>query len=358
MMLSRLNLCTSYSCLAPPRSTTSARYAVTGVCLVGLYMVVESWLNALAPSRQRGRIFAAYMAVTLVAMALGQFLILVGESLGFTPFALVSILLSLALVPVALTRVAEPAAVEAPALGLPRLFRLSPLGVVGALASGLLNGAFFGMGAVFASRIGLSGPAIAAFMSATIIGGALLQWPVGHLSDRHDRSGVLVGVCFCAAALAAAGFVLARLSQPGLIAAAFCYGGLVFAVYGLSVALVNDCLAPGEVLEATSGLLLLHGLGATVGPLAAGLLMDVLGPGSLLLYFVLVLVLTGSFGVYRMRLGPQRPAAEQRGFVAMAGSSQAVLAMDPGGRPNRGPSPGSGRRAGAAASSHKTIGHG
>ncbi|MGA8004728.1 MAG: MFS transporter, partial [Burkholderiales bacterium] len=81
---------------------------ITGVCIVGLYMVIESWLNALAPNSKRGTIFAAYMATTLGALAFGQFLILVGDVLGFTPFALVSILLSLALVPVALTRVPEP----------------------------------------------------------------------------------------------------------------------------------------------------------------------------------------------------------------------------------------------------------
>ena len=99
---------------------------VTGVCVVGLYMVIESWLNALAPNSGRGRIFAAYMATTLGALAFGQFLILIGNVVGFTPFALVSILLSLALVPVALTRVPEPPPVAAPRPALRRLLAVAP----------------------------------------------------------------------------------------------------------------------------------------------------------------------------------------------------------------------------------------
>ncbi|MGH8662962.1 MAG: hypothetical protein ACREUX_01730, partial [Burkholderiales bacterium] len=125
---------------------------LTGMCIVGLYMVIESWLNSLAPNNQRGKIFAAYMATTHIAMAFGQALILVGDRFGFVPFALASVLLSLALVPVTLTRVLEPKPVAAPRLGLRNLYETSPLGVVGATVSGLVNGAFFGMGAVFADR--------------------------------------------------------------------------------------------------------------------------------------------------------------------------------------------------------------
>ncbi|OGA40514.1 MAG: hypothetical protein A3G24_18415 [Betaproteobacteria bacterium RIFCSPLOWO2_12_FULL_62_13] len=305
--------------------------AITGFCLVGLYMVIESWLNVLAPNQHRGRVLAAYMAVTLVALALGQFLILAGDVKGFVPFALVSILLSLALVPIAMTRVEQPKAVEAPRLSLRHLYEISPLGVYGALASGLLNSAFYSMGAVFGQRIGLSEAEIAAFMSATIIGGAALQWPIGHFSDRHDRRVVLVVVCLFAAALATAAFLVVPRFHSALAVIGFLYGGLVFTVYGLSIAHVNDYLKPAEVLEATSGLLLLHGIGASVGPAAAGALMDALGPGSLLVYFTLILVMLGALGLYRMRIRPSPVPSEHCEFVAMASSSRAALEMDPRG---------------------------
>jgi MFS family permease len=331
----------AFSLLASVASTTAIVHAMwtdpwlwaalrmlTGICLVGLYMVLESWLNVIAPNAARGRIFATYMAVTLVAMGAGQFLVAVGDVMEFIQLGLVSILLSLALVPVAFTRTPEPKPVQAPKLSLARLYVLSPLGVAAALASGLLNGALYGMGAVFGQRLGLSEGGVAAFMGATIFGGALLQWPIGHLSDKHDRRRVLTYVCAGAAVLATAAYSLSQFSTTALIVCAFFYGGLVFTVYGLSVALVNDKLAQEEVLAGAGTLLLVHGVGAMLGPTAAGTLMNFFGPGTLLLYFILVLVASALFGLRELRSHAISPEP-QHSYVTMAVSTPVVLEMDP-----------------------------
>ncbi|MBP6493476.1 MAG: MFS transporter [Rhodoferax sp.] len=304
---------------------------VTGVCLVGLYIVVESWLNVVATSEQRGKVFAAYMAVNGVALALGQWLILVGDRFGFVPFALVSILFSFALLPITLTPVAEPQPTEAPKLGLIELFAISPIGVIGAVGSGLLNGALFSLGHVFAQGVGFSEAGIATFMAATILGGAVFQWPVGHLSDRHDRRRVLFLVCCASAAVAIAGFFLAREYEGMLIGMGVIYGGLSFTIYGLSVAHVNDLIDPSRVLEVTGGLLLLYGIGATVGPTLGGGVMDLMGPEALMLYLAGVLVLLvlciWRYALkYPLNVGAQAEKAE---YVLMGSGSQAVLQMDP-----------------------------
>jgi MFS family permease len=307
----------------------AALRVVTGVCMVGLFMVMESWLNVLSPNERRGRIFAAYTALNLAAMALGQFFLLIGDLRGFVPFALVSMLYSVALVPVALTSVREPSPVGVPHVHLRQLYTISPLGVVGTLAAGLAQSAFWGMGAVFAQGIGLSRAGISTFMSAAIIGGALLQWPIGRFSDRHDRRLVLMLVCFAGAAVALVALYVARLSQPALFASAFVYGGFAFSVYSLSVSHVNDHLAPAEVLHATSGLLLLYGIGASVGPALVGVLMNTLGAASLLGYFAVVLGLLALFALYRMRVAEPLPAELRGPFVPMVRTSQAALEMDP-----------------------------
>ena len=304
---------------------------VTGVCLVGLYIVVESWLNVVATTEQRGKVFAAYMAVSGVAMALGQWLILVGNRFGFVPFAMVALLFSLALVPITLTPVAEPEPTEAPKLGLVALFAISPIGVIGAVASGLLSGAFYSLGHVFGHGVGFSETGIATFMAATILGGAVFQWPVGHLSDRHDRRLVLFWVCVACAAVAGAGFYLANEYENSLIFLGIVYGGLAFTVYGLSVAHVNDLIDASKVLEVTGGLLLLHGVGATVGPTLGGSLMDLMGPESLMLYFAGVLVVL-ALCVWRfISIRPLNAAQTEHksDYVVMSGGSQAVLQMDP-----------------------------
>ncbi|MBX3607615.1 MAG: MFS transporter [Piscinibacter sp.] len=310
---------------------------VTGTCLVGLYIVVESWLNVLAPREQRGKVFALYLTVSCVAMALGQWLLLVGDRLGFVPFVIVSVLLSFALLPLTLTPVAEPEPVEAPHLGLAQLYRTSPLGVSGAFTAGLLSGALLGLGAVFVQRLGLSDAAVAAFMAATILGGALFQWPIGHLSDRHDRRRVLFAVCAGTAVVAAGTFAALRMAPAALIPAGIVLGGLLFAIYGLSVAHVNDLIDPSRVLEVTGGLLLVHGIGASIGPTLAGIVMNLLGPGSLLVYFAVATALQALYTLHRMRYAAPVPAEAKAGYVVMGGSSQATLQLDP--RATRPPEP-------------------
>ncbi|MBA4263824.1 MAG: MFS transporter [Comamonadaceae bacterium] len=316
---------------------------VTGVCLVGLYIVVESWLNALAPNQHRGKVFAAYMSVNFVALALGQWLILVGDRLGFVPFAMVSVLFSFALLPITLTPVTQPAPVEAPSFSLRTLYLASPLGVAVAFASGLLNGTFYSMGALYAVGVGLSDAGVAAFMAATILGGAIFQWPVGHYSDSHDRRSVLLWVCLGAAALAGLAFVLPALNVGWLVGVGLLYGGLVFTVYGLGVAHVNDVIDSSRLLEFTSGLLLVHGVGAAVGPVLAGGVMDQFGASSLMLFFAVVLVLLALYTVKRMGAAPPVPEEAKADYVVMGSGSQAVLQMDPRdtseGAPPASPSP-------------------
>jgi len=316
---------------------------VTGVCLVGLYIVVESWLNALAPNQHRGKVFAAYMSVNFVALALGQWLILVGDRLGFVPFAMVSVLFSFALLPITLTPVSQPAPVEAPSFSLRTLYLASPLGVAVAFASGLLNGTFYSMGALYAVGVGLTDAGVAAFMAATILGGAIFQWPVGHYSDSHDRRGVLLWVCLGAAALAGVAFVLPALNVGWLVGVGLLYGGLVFTVYGLGVAHVNDVIDSSRLLEFTSGLLLVHGVGAAVGPVLAGGVMDQFGASSMMLFFAVVLVLLALYTVKRMGAAPPVPEEAKADYVVMGSGSQAVLQMDPRdtseGPPPEAPSP-------------------
>ena len=181
---------------------------IAGICLVGRYIVIESWLNTLAPKSKRGQVFSIYLVVTFVSLALGQWLILVGDAVGFVPFAMVSVLLSFALLPITMARVQQPDTVESPRLSLHSLWQTSPLGVAGAFVSGLISGAFFGLGAVFADRVGFDAQGVAAFMALTILGGAVLQWPVGRLSDRMDRRLVLLGCCLGSAALGLTGYGL------------------------------------------------------------------------------------------------------------------------------------------------------
>ena len=299
---------------------------ITGTSMMGLYMVVESWLNAITPNERRGQVFAVYMATTLLALAAGQYLIMSGEITSIRPFALASIFLVLALVPVAVTRIDQPLAVDAPHLSLRTLFAASPAGAAGALFAGAATGAFWGMGPLFAHRIGLTSEGVAVFMSITILGGALLQWPIGRLSDKGDRRRVLAVVCLSAMGAAMAVHLFAFNTHGMLYLSSFFYGGFAFTLYSLSVAITNDYLGREHVLEASRSLLLLHGVGASSGPALAGLLMAQLGPGSLPLFFAAVLAPLTVYTVWQIRI--HIPVIPFERFKPMTGEiSQTILKM-------------------------------
>lgn len=303
---------------------------ITGISMLGLYLVIESWLNSLATDRTRGGLFAVYMTINLLALGAGQYLLLLYDVRSVAPFALTALFFSLALVPIALTRMLQPVHVPAARLGMRRLYETSPLGVTGAVISGLVSGAFWGMGPVYALNAGFDQTGIALFMSGVIFGGALLQWPLGHLSDRHDRRLVILWVSLLAGAAALAVYLLIARQQGGLaLLAAVVFGGCAFSIYSLSVAQANDHLDMDHVLETTRGLLLLSGIGAAIGPLAAGLLMGWAGAPALMLYFAVLMILLGAFAAVRHRLGAPIGTGDQAQFVVMARTSPAVLELDP-----------------------------
>jgi MFS family permease len=302
---------------------------ISGLCVVALYMVVESWLNEQSAGPARGRIFSVYMMSTLFALGAGQFLLLVGDISELTLFALAAIAIALGVVPVAVTRVTEPRIEVAVPVGLRQLLAISPLGVVGSFSAGIVNGAFWGMAPVFGQRLLLDEIEIAVLMSATILGGAVLQWPIGHLSDNLDRRTVLILTSLATAAAAAAGGYVVINDQPGLVLASGIYGGLMFALYGISVAHTNDHLHHEQVLEATRGLLLVYGVGALCGPLLAGAAMQLGGPAGLPGISAASALLLALFGFYRVTRRAAPPTEDQTDYVPMVRTTPVALEMHP-----------------------------
>ncbi|MDX5371208.1 MAG: MFS transporter [Pseudomonadaceae bacterium] len=306
-----------------------------GVALICLYMVIESWLNARASSENRGAIFALYMAVNLGALALGQQLLRFDPSLGFALFAVAGIFIVSALMPVTLTRQLQPSLPETPNSNLRQLFGIAPLALTASALSGLALSGFWGMAPAYADMIGLDAAGVGLLMTMTILGGALLQWPIGWLSDRLDRRWILFWVVVVAVVTAAAISLLA----PGrlLLSLFFLFGGLSFAIYPLGVALLIDQLQPDEILSGSASLLLVNGIGAACGPLLAGVLMQHFGAPALPLYFALALAPLAAYALYRMRHVSDLISGDQAHFMPMLRTSPTVLELMPDAPPQEHP---------------------
>ena len=289
--------------------------ATTGLCLAVLFMVIESWLNERSTKETRGTILAIYLIINLTVITVGQMMITLYYPGGWHLFALASILVSLAAVPIAFTVSPAPAGVETVSVRIRRLYHLSPVGFAGCVTVGLANGAFWSLGPVYAQRTGLDVAGVAVFMSATVLAGAVGQWPLGRASDRVDRRKVIAVACIFAAvaAIALASGLLTTEAQ--ILTASCAFGIFAFPIYAIAVAHTNDFVPQGEFVESSSGLLLLFGAGAVLGPLVASFLMTRFGPQGLYAFTALVHVSMAIFALYRMYRREPIAAEERTSFL-------------------------------------------
>lgn len=302
---------------------------VTGIALVGLYTVIESWLNAEPDPRLRSRAFSLYMVVNLSALALGQVLLMLGDAGATSMFMFTAILVCAAMLPVTATRLRQPEVPSVPRLKLVRLYAMAPVATVAAGLSGLAMGAFWGLLPVYAGAIGLDGDGVALFMLTAIAGGALLQWPLGHISDGHDRRTGLVALCVAAAAIAVvASLPMIQLQTHVLFGLFFLYGGLAFSLYPFAVAHMLDYLPREDLLSGCSSLLLVHGVGAAIGPALAGAAMQRFGAPALPLYFAVVLIVLALFTTARL-LSFQRLRTHPVVFRLMLRTTPSALELMP-----------------------------
>ncbi|MCQ4310152.1 MFS transporter [Pseudomonas stutzeri] len=298
-----------------------------GVALVTLYMVIESWLNAQVSGEKRGQVFALYMAVNLGSLAAAQQLLSLDSPMNFTLFALAAILICAALMPITLTRQAQPAQPDMPATDLLQLARIAPLPLMAAGISGLTLGGFWGLAPVYASQSGFDASGVGLLMSITILGGAVLQWPIGLFSDKHDRRLVMLWVVAIAAVLG--GLITPLSSGPLMLGMMFLWGGLAFSIYSIAVAQMVDQLHPDEILSGSSGLLLANGFGAAFGPVVAGGLMSVLGPKALPVFFAVTLAFLAIYSYFRSRRVIDLVTEPHGHFTPMLRTSHTVLELMP-----------------------------
>ncbi len=283
---------------------------ITGFCFAALYTVIESWLNERATNETRGVVMSAYLIIQLTVITIGQMMITLSDPGQFALFALSSILVSVAAVPVAMTAAAVPAPIEQVKVRIRRLISVSPVGFAGTFAHGMAGGAFWSLAPLFGSRNGMGVSGIAVFMSITVIAGAAGQYPIGRLSDRMDRRSVMIFAC-AGAALAAIGMIFFRFSTVhSMHAFAAMWGFFAFPLYAIAVAHANDFADPKEFVEVSSGLLLVYGAGAVLGPIIASQAIEGFGADGLFGTTAAVHLILIGFVIWRMQ---RRKAPEVHG---------------------------------------------
>lgn len=271
---------------------------VTGFCLGGYYVVVESWINYASSNGARARGLSLYEAVRMLGIAASPFIL--GFGLGAQPYVLAGVFFIIAIIPLVLCPLEEPHQNPPGSMPFLGLITSAPLGVLACFVSGTVNAAFYGMSGVYGERAGLSQTEIGLFIAAMLIGPTLAHPVIGALADRLGRLSMLV---MAALGAALACFTVAAFEPgfPGLVLLSLIVGGLSHPVYALGLAYVNDRLDPGDFVRAGGALLIAFCLGTTIGPTAAALVMGVIGDAGLYFFLGIILAVTGTGAVLAMR---------------------------------------------------------
>lgn len=307
---------------------------IVGRFALGLVMavtatVLESWLNSLAESSDRGRILSLYRIVDLAAVTGVQFLIPFMGAETMAIFVALAMFYCLALLPVSLSRIEAPPPPESSKLNLGVLWSISPVACVSIFLIGATNAAFRQVGPLYAQAIGLDLSEVATFVAVGIMASAITQYPLGWLSDRFDRRWVMIGSTLAASV----GSLMLALGPvewvyPGI----FIFGGFSVSLYSLAAAHANDHAKPNQYIDVAIGGIMIFSFGAIIGPFIASLIMQHFGPPSFFMYICAVHMMLVVYVFWRMtqRAAPGR--AFRTRFVGLLRTSPVFMRLARGRR--------------------------
>jgi len=295
---------------------------LTGFSMIGIFIIVESWLNDRANNKTRGKVLSLYMLVTYVGMALGNLLLNVSNPRYYEPFILISLLFSIALIPILLTKRKPPKFRKNSAIKIKELFKISPFGTVSMFCTGFIFAPIFSLLSVYAVTMKLGIFETSLLLVGVMLAGALFQWPIGSLSDKFDRRKIIIGsslaaIIFSLSAIFVSGignslpnlfiestvsfnYFSTAMDKTRLFIFVILLAGVTLPLFSLNLALVNDYIPKEKFVAAGSGLNIIFGLGAMAGPIMCSILMHFLGPNGFFVHLLIFLFAIIVFGFYRL----------------------------------------------------------
>lgn len=300
-----------------------------GFCVAGLFVVIESWLLIFSTRETRGKILSIYMSAIYTAQATAQIFLATLDLNSMLPFAIVVILASLSVVPVSMMRASYPTLTEHSYISAKKLLAICPFGFISCVCGGMILSAIYSLTPVFAQEIGLDIREVSSLMGLIILGGFLLQWPIGHLSDIFDRRKVMTFVSIATATICLTLAFAPILNHWAVFGLAAAFGGFAFTIYPLGITYTSDQIDAKHLVAATGMLLLAYSWGSVVGPIIASSAMTAFGPIGLFLYAMCVAGLLFAYGILRSMQKPPLPRNEQGEYVATPRTTPIASELDP-----------------------------
>ena len=298
---------------------------LTGISMVCIYTVAESWLNDRSSNKNRGSVLSIYMVILYGSMGVGMFLLNFSTPKNFEPFILVSVITSVALIPILLTKKKPPTFKKINVMSFGELYESSPFGMVSSFFYGTIQSALFTLLAVYATSMNFTILEVSIVTFLLAVSGAVAQFPVGKISDVYDRRKVIIASTFGAAIFALITiFVSGQMYLPDGLATSKKWFYIFFILFSfcslpmfsLILAHTNDYITKDKFVAAGAGLQFTFGLGAMSGPFLCSIFMDLVGSNGFFVFLFFFHSLIGAFGIYRMRVRETVENPDSQ-FVAM-----------------------------------------
>ena len=295
---------------------------LTGFSMIGIFIIVESWLNDRANNKTRGKVLSLYMLITYIGMALGNFLLNVSSPKYYEPFILISLLFSIALIPILLTKRKPPKFKKTSSINIKELFKISPFGSFSMICTGFIFAPMFSLLSVYAITMKLSIFETSLLLAGVMLAGGIFQWPIGSLSDKYDRRKIIIGssiaaIIFSILAIFVSGvgnslsnlflestvsfnYFSTAMDKTKLFVFIILLAGVILPLFSLNLALINDYIPKEKFVAAGAGLNIIFGLGAMAGPIICSTLMRLLGPNGFFVHLIIFLFAIIIFGFYRL----------------------------------------------------------
>ena len=275
---------------------------MSGLCVAGCYTVVESWLQAKVSNENRGRAMGTYRVVDIGGSLAAQMMISVLAPASYVSYNILAIICCAALIPLVMTRVAEPAIPEAPRLRPGLAWKLSPRAAAAVISAGVTTASFRMVGPIYGIEVGLSIDQIALFLAAFVLGGALSQYPAGWLADRYDRRWVLIWLSVAALLSCAITVALSTSGSTAVLIASGVFGFATFPIYSVATAHAHDFATDEQRIELSAALMFLYAVGAIASPYIVSKLIEAYGPSAMFALVSMAHLILIVFSLIRMRV--------------------------------------------------------
>ncbi|MBL6931118.1 MAG: MFS transporter [Rhodospirillales bacterium] len=237
-----------------------------------LWLICETWLNAVAIPSNRGQIMGLYGAAFSGGFALGPLVITLTGSQGWFPFALAGGILAASSMPMLLLGGFREGKGDEH-VGQFKIFRLHPFVFIVAFAAGLFETTAYALLPVYTLGEGLGENGSMYALSAFSAGGIAFQYPMGKLADAVGRNALLI--------LTALSILIGVVVLPFVINmpvilffVLFLLGGSIFGLYTLGLILLGDGFNMKNLIAANAVFIITYEAGAVFGPALSGSAMD------------------------------------------------------------------------------------